>query len=58
MREPEKPICIWVEDEEGIFETSCNEMFGFADESGPKENGFNYCPYCGCELVERGVEDK
>ena len=57
MREPEKPICIWVEDEEGIFETSCNEMFEFT-ESGPKENGFNYCPYCGCELVERGVEDK
>jgi len=47
----EEAICVWIMDEEGNYETGCQEMFTI--ESGTAtENGFNYCPYCGCELIE------
>lgn len=51
-------VCYWVEDDEGIYQTSCQETFYF--ETGTVlENGFNYCPYCGCELQEgHPSEDK
>jgi hypothetical protein len=45
--------CEWTFDEiEECWNTSCGE--GFWLETGtPKENGFEYCPYCGRELVEK-----
>lgn len=44
--------CTWTydQDDEGAFwETACGEGFCFA-ESGPEENGFRFCCYCGGEL--------
>ena len=44
-------ICIWTQNEDGVYETNCDNMFVFND-GGPVENGFRYCPYCGLELKE------
>ena len=43
------PICIWTENDDGAFETSCGEAFEFTN-AGPKENKFRHCPYCGKRL--------
>ena len=49
----ETPLtCTWTENEDGVYETSCNNMFVFND-GRPVENGFRYCPYCGRELREQ-----
>ena len=48
----EAPLtCTWTENEDGVYETNCDNMFVFND-GGPVENGFRYCPYCGLELSE------
>ena len=48
----ETPLtCTWTENEDGVYETNCDNMFVFND-GGPVENGFRYCPYCGLELKE------
>ena len=39
-------ICKWKPDEDGVYETGCGNRFEFT-EAGPKENKFDYCPYCG-----------
>jgi len=45
--------CIWKEDDdEGMWETSCQEAFCFI-EGGVKENGMIYCPYCGKKIKEK-----
>ena len=44
--------CEWVEDDEGNFETSCGEMFTFADGT-PSDNAMKFCCYCGKELSEK-----
>ena len=46
---PRKSKCRWKEDEDGVWETACNEMFVF-EADGPKENGFLFCPYCSGDL--------
>lgn len=38
--------CIWNMDEDGNWETLCDQMHGFID-GGPTENGHVFCPYCG-----------
>jgi hypothetical protein len=38
--------CTWTEDEEGIYQTSCDEQFVFNSETAT-DNGFNFCPFCG-----------
>ena len=45
-------LCTWTENEDGVYETNCDNMFVFND-GGPVENGFRYCPYCGRELREQ-----
>lgn len=42
--------CQWSEDEDGNWDTACNEIFTFTD-GGPKENNAKFCLYCGGELV-------
>jgi hypothetical protein len=32
-----------------LWNTICGNVFEF-NEGGPEENGFAYCPYCGCAL--------
>lgn len=43
--------CEWLEDEDGLWVTDCNEDFQFTSH-GPSENGFEWCPYCGKKLIE------
>lgn len=43
--------CQWIEDDDGVWETSCNDYFQFND-GGPHENGFLFCPYCGKKLKQ------
>jgi Lar family restriction alleviation protein len=49
--EPEEPIwkgrkCTWTENDDGAWETSCEQMFEFTT-AGPTSNKFIFCPYCG-----------
>ena len=45
-----KKKCAWQEDEDGVWETGCHEMFVF-EADGPQENDFRFCPYCGGPLL-------
>lgn len=45
-KKPRMPECEWTDNEDGPWDTSCDNMFEFTTD-GPKENGFVYCPYCG-----------
>jgi hypothetical protein len=37
--------CIWTEDDDGIYETACGNMFELNDT--PEHNRMKFCPYCG-----------
>lgn len=41
--------CVWTEDDDGAWDTSCDNRFEFT-EDGPEENDFAFCPYCGKKL--------
>lgn len=41
--------CLWSEDFDGNWSTTCKEMFCFID-GGPQENNMSYCCYCGLVL--------
>lgn len=49
---PWMTICYWEEEEEGVWSTSCKNLFAF-EADGPGENKFMYCPYCGRALEVR-----
>jgi len=49
------PSCEWVEDEEGIWETSCGNTHMLLAGT-PIENQFKFCPYCGSKLEEKTDE--
>ena len=42
--------CHWHQDDEGNWETGCNELF-IIPEGGPNDNGMKFCCYCGGRLV-------
>ena len=44
--EVEAAQCHWQQDDEGAYDTGCDERFEFYCD-GPIENGFRFCPYCG-----------
>ena len=48
--------CRWVEDDEAIWNTDCDNEFVFID-SGPKENSMRFCCYCGKPLVAKSAGD-
>lgn len=52
-------ICVWRTDvfknhdyADGLWETSCGEIFSFEPWGTPSENKMRYCPYCGRPLRE------
>ena len=49
--------CLWIENDDGVWETSCGDMLEFTVDS-PTKNNFKYCPYCGGELVEEVKDDR
>jgi len=38
--------CLWIEDDDGVYQTSCLHSFEFMDGT-PERNGMKFCPYCG-----------
>lgn len=38
--------CVWKEDSDGNYETSCDDMFVLT-EGSPEDNNMKYCPMCG-----------
>lgn len=49
-------VCTWTEDEDGNWETGCDQIFVLI-EGTPKQNGMNYCCYCGKRIVEERYND-
>ena len=50
-------ICKWRENESDMcWDSDCSEKFVF-NSDGPKENGFEFCPYCG-RVIEQVYETK
>ena len=43
--------CEWEQNEDGWWNTDCNNAFQFTDGS-PIYNEFKFCPYCGKILTE------
>jgi len=41
-----KQYCLWIEDDDGVYQTSCLHSFEFMDGT-PERNGMKFCPYCG-----------
>lgn len=48
------PCCAWTEDEDGNWWTGCGNVHVFTD-GGPRENDYDFCPYCGKPLPESEV---
>ena len=44
------PFCIWIENEDGLWETNCGKIFETID-GKPSENKMQFCPFCG-KLIE------
>ena len=42
--------CQWQNDCDDTYSTECRNNFFFVDESGPKENNFKFCPFCGNKI--------
>ena len=45
-------VCVWAEDDCGMYETTCNNSFQFNDGGGPVDNLFKFCAYCGKPIKE------
>lgn len=52
LTEDEDGICEWkYDDGDDYWETDCSEAFQFFNGT-PKDNGFEFCPFCRRELLE------
>lgn len=48
--------CIWTREKLPFYDgwsTSCGMNFEFWDGSGPADNWFVYCPFCGVQVIEK-----
>lgn len=50
-------ICVWQEDCNGLWGTSCGHNFEFNDGT-PRENGARFCLYCGHALRQRSYRER
>ncbi len=50
--------CFWRADDDGIWNTTCGEMFVICNDDGPVDNGFRFCAYCGGALRQKQSNDK
>lgn len=48
--------CIWVKDEEGNWDTGCDNKHILLNGT-PSENHMWFCCYCGLPLVEEAVKE-
>ena len=53
---PNEP-CLWGQDEDGMWETSCGRAFEFND-GDPADNAFLFCPFCGKQLKTMVYEEE
>jgi hypothetical protein len=53
MSEKESMACTWAENEDGYYDTECDNTF-ILTEGTPDQNNMRFCTYCGRPLVERG----
>lgn len=44
----EPSVCRWAE-ADGVYDTTCNEEYALTNQD--QSVGFEYCPYCGLDLV-------
>ena len=51
-----KILCIWFEDDDGTWATSCGQKHEFMCD-GPEENHYKYCPYCGKNIETVDFEE-
>lgn len=51
-------ICEWVKDKDGVYWTGCAQAFEFENGSDVSGNSFKFCPFCGCEIKDKGDEEK
>ena len=50
-----EPECVWREEDDpdgSIWRSECKESFMFNDGGTPRDNCFNFCPYCGKRLIQ------
>ena len=47
--------CLWTTSDNNQYSTNCKNEFVFF-EDGPEDNGFIFCPYCGCNITEHSDE--
>ena len=48
---PKSKYCVWKPDEDGIYDTECENRFEIT-EGSPRDNKFKFCPYCGKKIIE------
>ncbi len=49
--------CGWIhydEDGDDVWRSECGHDWAFFDSMGPKDNGMNFCPFCGNPLKDCG----
>ena len=49
-REKKTKLCRWKMDDDGIWQTKCENSFIICNEGTPEENNMEYCPYCGYKI--------
>jgi len=45
-------ICLWIENEDGYWTTSCEQDYAIT-EGNPKENNMKFCHFCGKKIKMR-----
>lgn len=50
-------VCLWTEDDNGVWETSCKQMF-VLNEGTPEQNHMKFCCYCGTKLKQKIYNDE
>jgi hypothetical protein len=48
-------ICIWRENDDGNWETECDEIHVF-EYGSPHDNNYIFCPYCGMQCEGKWEE--
>lgn len=49
-------VCVWMEDSNGTWDTSCGKSWEFTD-GGPVQNAANFCHHCGGHLLPESYAD-
>ena len=52
MTEPWTHPCVWAEDDEGIWSSTCGQEWEFNVDT-PEGNNFRFCPFCGHPLEQK-----